>query len=62
MINYKDIYSGKVVAGNTFTVTATKESVFVTDFITSSVDGTQMKALTDDKRIFSITELDLCTE
>ena len=62
MIDAKDIYSGRVVAGNTFTVTATKENVFVTDFITASVDGTQMKALTNDKRVFNITELELCTE
>lgn len=64
MINHKDIYSGRVMAGNTFTVTATKGSVFVTDFITVSLDGDgrDMKALTDDKRIFSITALDICTE
>lgn len=64
MIDYKDIYSGKVKSGRFFVVTATREKVFVEDFVTvsSDKDGREMTALTNDRRFFSITQLDLCTE
>lgn len=63
MISAEDIYSMKVKAGQRFVVTATNETVFITDFVTASLDkdGKKMKAVADDGRVFDITELDICT-
>ncbi len=59
MIDAKDIYSGKVKTGK-FRVAQSSDVVDVAIFVTASVDGNTIKAITTDNKVFNITELEEC--
>lgn len=59
MIEVKDIYSGKVKTGK-FRVVQSSDVVDVAIFVTASVDGKTIKAITTDNKVFNITELEEC--